>query len=151
MLDVRPQGILHIVIPHATIARMINLLERKSELTEIRALMRHGGVMVVEGKAGLGKTAMLDAACALAGRQRRLVFRARGSDLERDFPLGLVRQLFERYCADATEDCCSRVRGARSALCLFPACRAVSSKPQHSPFCTGFIGLQSILRHGIAS
>jgi hypothetical protein len=33
---------------------MINLLERKSELTEIRALMRRGGVMVVEGRAGLG-------------------------------------------------------------------------------------------------
>jgi len=83
---------------------MIDLLERKSELTEIRAFMRRGGVMVVEGRAGLGKTAMLDAACALASRQRRFVFRARGSDLERDFALGLVRQLFERYCADATED-----------------------------------------------
>jgi ABC-type transport system involved in cytochrome c biogenesis ATPase subunit len=44
---------------------MINLLERKSELTEIRALMRSGGVMVAEGRAGLGKTSMLDAACAL--------------------------------------------------------------------------------------
>jgi ABC-type transport system involved in cytochrome c biogenesis ATPase subunit len=58
---------------------MISLLERKSELTEIRALMRRGGVMVVEGRAGLGKTAMLDAACALASRQRRFVFRARGA------------------------------------------------------------------------
>lgn len=83
---------------------VIGLLERKAELSEIRALLRHGGAMVVEGGAGLGKTALLDAACTLANQQRRLVFRARGSDLEGDFALGVVRQLFERYCADASED-----------------------------------------------
>jgi predicted ATPase len=66
--------------------------------------MRRGGLLIVDGGAGLGKTAMLSAACAIASRERRLVLRARGSDLERDFALGVVRQLFERHCANATED-----------------------------------------------
>ncbi len=82
----------------------MTLLERKSELAAIRSLMRRGGLLIVEGGAGLGKTAMLNAACAMASRERRLVLRARGSDLERDFALGVVRQLFERYCANASED-----------------------------------------------
>jgi len=82
----------------------MKLLERKSELAVIRSLMRHGGLLIVEGGAGLGKTAMLDAACAIASRERRLILRARGSDLERDFAFGVVRQLFERHCANATED-----------------------------------------------
>src|SRR5208282_1993312 len=82
---------------------MMNLLERKSELAAIRSLVRHGGLSIVGGGAGLGKTAMLNAACAIASRERRLVLRARGSDLERDFAHRVVRQLFERYCADAGE------------------------------------------------
>jgi len=89
---------------YATIAGVSNLLERKSELAAIRALMRRGGLVIVDAGAGLGKTAMLGAACAIASRERRLVLRARGSDLERDFALGVVRQLFERYCASTTED-----------------------------------------------
>ncbi|MGO9419324.1 AAA family ATPase, partial [Roseiarcus sp.] len=66
--------------------------------------MRRGGLLIVEGGAGLGKTAMLNAACAIASRERRLVLRARGSDLESDFAFGVVRQLFERYCANSGED-----------------------------------------------
>src|SRR5271166_4826699 len=82
----------------------MTLLERKSELAAIRSLMRRGGLLIVEGGAGLGKTAMLNAACAIASRERRLVLRARGSDLESDFAFGVVRQMFERYCANSVED-----------------------------------------------
>jgi DNA-binding CsgD family transcriptional regulator len=105
---------------------VIKLLERKSELAAIRAIVRRGGLMVVEGGSGLGKTALLDRACAAASRERRLVLQARGSDLERDFALGIVRQLFEKYCANATED-------ERTAL-FGGAARAVSALllPEHS-------------------
>ena len=78
---------------------MSKLIERTSELAAIGAALRRGGLVVVEGGAGLGKTALLDAACDMAAHKRRLVLRARGSDLERDFAFGIVRQLFERYCA----------------------------------------------------
>ena len=57
----------------------------------------------MEGGAGVGKTALLERACAIAGQQRRIVLRARGFDLERDFAFGIVRQLFERRCADASK------------------------------------------------
>jgi DNA-binding CsgD family transcriptional regulator len=57
----------------------------------------------VEGGAGVGKTALLDRACAIADQKRRIVLRGRGFDLERDFAFGIVRQLFERYCAGASK------------------------------------------------
>lgn len=58
----------------------------------------------MEGGAGVGKTALLDTACAIAARKRRIVLRAQGSDLECDFAFGIVRQLFERYSADASKE-----------------------------------------------
>ena len=93
---------------------MTDLVERDSELAEIETFVRRGGVMLIEAGAGVGKTSMLDAACAIARRERRIVLRARGSDLERDFAFGIARQLFERRCADATAD-------ERDALLAGPA------------------------------
>lgn len=83
---------------------MIKLLERDAALATVRAFVRRGGVLVIEGGAGVGKTAILDAACVLAQRKGRLVLRARGSDLETDFAFGIVCQLFERRCTQATRD-----------------------------------------------
>ena len=96
---------------------MTDLVERDSELAAIEAFVRRGGVMLIEAGAGVGKTAMLEAACALARREQRIVLRARASDLERDFAFGVARQLFERRCAEATAD-------ERDALLAGPA-RAV--------------------------
>ena len=75
------------------------LLEREAELARIDRLIAgaasgEGGLVLVEGPAGIGKTALIDVACALA-RGRCEVFRARGSQLEREFAFGIVRQLFE--------------------------------------------------------
>ncbi|WP_395245160.1 BTAD domain-containing putative transcriptional regulator [Agromyces sp. MMS24-K17] len=81
------------------------LVERE---TEVGALQRAigdavgglGGVVVVEGPAGIGKTRLLaelrESASALGVR----VLHARGSRLEREFGFGLVRQLFEPVLAD---------------------------------------------------
>ena len=89
-------------IQRANIDDVIKLLERESELATVRTLVRRGGVLIVEGGAGIGKTAILEAACIMAQREGRLVLRARGSDLERSFAFGIVRQLFERRCTEAT-------------------------------------------------
>jgi hypothetical protein len=86
------------------IACLMKLLERESELATIRATLRRGGLIVIEGGAGVGKTAILDAAGGTAVQKGRLVIRARGSDLEHDFAFGVVRRLLERYCADAPAD-----------------------------------------------
>src|SRR5215467_9229584 len=86
----------------ATIADVMKLLERELELATVRAFVRRGGVLVVEGRAGMGKTAILDATCIAAQREGRLVLRARGSDLESDFAFGIARQLLERWCIKTT-------------------------------------------------
>jgi AAA ATPase domain len=91
------------------VRRMIKLVERESEIAAVRAFARRRGILIVEGRAGVGKTAILDATEILAQREGRLVLRARGSDLESDFAFGVARQLFERHCAGTT-------RGERAAL-----------------------------------
>ena len=80
---------------------MDKLVERERELAAIDALLeeRAGGVLVVEGRAGIGKTSLVDAACRRAAERGRELLKARGSELEADFAFGVVRQLFERRLA----------------------------------------------------
>src|SRR5262249_9077726 len=85
------------------------------ELAAVEALLgRGGGFLVVEGRTGIGKTALLEAACRRAQDLRYEILRARGSELEVNFAFGVVRQLFERHLADADVD-------ERDALLLGPA------------------------------
>lgn len=76
------------------------LLERERELRMLSELLeaacRGGGQLaVVEGVAGIGKTRLLAAARTEAARMGMRVLGARGSELEREFAYGVVRQLFE--------------------------------------------------------
>src|SRR5690242_3953616 len=64
-----------------------SLLERGEELGRIQAALKRGSagtgsLMVIEGPAGIGKTALLAAARG-------------GAELEREFAFGVVRQLLE--------------------------------------------------------
>jgi len=78
------------------------LLERERELAAVADLLEGGGgVLVVEGGAGIGKTSLLDAASRRAAQRGYETLRARGSQLEADFAYGVVRQLFERRLARA--------------------------------------------------
>jgi len=77
------------------------LLERDRELAAVDELLKRGGVVLVEGRAGIGKTALLEAACLRAEGRGREVLRARGSELETGFAFGVVRQLFERRVVGA--------------------------------------------------
>ncbi len=79
------------------------LIERDVELATIDAALDQGGVLVVEGGAGLGKTALLDEAVRRADALGHDIVRARGSALEADFAFGVVLQLFERRVATADE------------------------------------------------
>jgi DNA-binding CsgD family transcriptional regulator len=76
------------------------LLERESELAQIAVALDQvaqgeGRLIVAEAAAGLGKSALLAAALALAARRGFRALGARGSELEREFPFGVVRQLLE--------------------------------------------------------
>jgi DNA-binding CsgD family transcriptional regulator len=80
------------------------LLERDEELAAVETLLSAGGVLVIEGGAGIGKTALVDAACSRAGERGLAVLRARGAELEAGFGFGVVRQLFERRLTGASPE-----------------------------------------------
>src|ERR1700733_11977785 len=84
-------------LPGAT----VELFERAAEVRSIDHALRqaqagNGSALVIEGPAGIGKTALLAAAHASAERHTMAVLAARGHELEEHFPYGIVRQLFER-------------------------------------------------------
>ncbi|MGH3781111.1 MAG: ATP-binding protein [Pseudonocardiaceae bacterium] len=76
------------------------LLERGGELARIEeaiaALGRgYGGVLVVQGAAGIGKSALVRVLCEHAAEHGVQALTAQASELERDFGFGVVRQLLE--------------------------------------------------------
>ena len=84
------------------------LLERSEELARIESALAEaragrGTFVVIEGPAGIGKTALLAAARTAAADGGMRVLRSRGTELEREFAFGVVRQLFEPPLADASE------------------------------------------------
>ena len=97
------------------------LLERESELAEIaRALETassgEGSLTVIEAAAGLGKTRLLEAALEGAGERGLTALRARGSELERDFAFGVVRQLLEPHLAALGEEQREEIFSGAAAL-----------------------------------
>jgi predicted ATPase len=68
------------------------------------ALRGRSALVLVEGPPGAGKTSLLDEACAAVRDAGVELLRARGSDFEREFPFGLVRQLFEPLAARSSRD-----------------------------------------------
>jgi DNA-binding CsgD family transcriptional regulator/uncharacterized protein YfiM (DUF2279 family) len=95
-------------IETASAAAAPTLLERTEELSRIEWALDDAGsgrgrFLVVEGPAGIGKTALLAATRATAADKGMLVLRSRGTELERDFAFGVVRQLFESPLANASE------------------------------------------------
>ena len=99
------------------------LLERDGELGLMGALVARvrggeGAVLVVEGQAGVGKTELLRAAGELGEAEGLRVLRTRGSELDRAFAFGVVRQLLEREVADDPE---LLTGGAEPAAAVFAA------------------------------
>jgi predicted ATPase len=92
-----------------------SLRERERELTAVEELLAgRGRMLLLEGRAGIGKTSLVEVACSRAAELGHEVLRARGSELESGFAFGVVRQLFERRLAGADPD-------EREALLAGPA------------------------------
>ena len=88
------------------------LVERERELQAVERVLAgartgSGGAVVFEGPAGIGKSSLLAAARVAATDLR--VLSARGGQLERELPFGIVRQLLEATLVAAD-------RGERDAL-----------------------------------
>ena len=84
------------------------LVEREDERRLLGAALARandgrGGVVLVEGEAGVGKTRLLRLAAELGERRGMRVLRARGTELDRTFGFGLVRGLLERTVAELPE------------------------------------------------
>lgn len=99
------------------------LLEREREALEVEAALRSaragtGRLLVLEGHAGIGKSALLAAAHKRGWEEGFDVLAGRGTDLEQDFPFGVCLQLFEQRLA--REDTAGRERlfSGAAGLCL---------------------------------
>ena len=95
-------------MPEQPFPVQLDLLERDAELTAVTGLIAAspggGRLLAIEGPPGIGKTALMMEAKALAQEAGMQVLGGRGSDLERSFSYGVVRQLFEPLLASLQAD-----------------------------------------------
>jgi len=99
------------------------LVERDRELGEIDraltgAVAGEGWLVLLEGPAGIGKTALLDVARDRAGGAGVAVAGARGAELERGFTYGVVRQLLEPTVRAADAAARERLLAGAAALAM---------------------------------
>jgi DNA-binding CsgD family transcriptional regulator len=85
------------------------LLERSNELNVLSAAIADaragtGRLVLIEGPAGIGKTALLAQAREASADAGLQVLSARGHELEHEFAFGVARQLFELPVARADPD-----------------------------------------------
>ncbi|MEX2552947.1 MAG: AAA family ATPase [Actinomycetota bacterium] len=83
------------------------LFEREQATEKISSLLQAtrngaGSVLFITGASGIGKTELVHRAQDLATAEGFMILRARGSETERDFAYGMVRQLFEPALANAS-------------------------------------------------
>jgi DNA-binding SARP family transcriptional activator/DNA-binding NarL/FixJ family response regulator len=83
-------------------------VEREREVALLGSLLAdatagEGRAVLVEGPPGIGKTRLLSEARRHALAGGALVLNARAGELEREFPYGVVRQLFESVIGDPSE------------------------------------------------
>jgi DNA-binding SARP family transcriptional activator/DNA-binding CsgD family transcriptional regulator len=81
------------------------LVERDREVALLDSLLAEASVgegraVLIEGPPGIGKSRLLTEFRRHANTQGAMVLNARAGELERDFPFGVVRQLFEAVVAD---------------------------------------------------
>ncbi len=87
------------------VAGDVQLLERAREVETLDSLIDaavdgDGRIALIEGQAGIGKSRLLAEMRERAQSAGMCVLMAKGSELEREFPFGVVRQLFEPSLID---------------------------------------------------
>jgi DNA-binding CsgD family transcriptional regulator/tetratricopeptide (TPR) repeat protein len=115
------------------------LLEREPELDRIDALLAEarrgaGGALMLDGPAGIGKTALVRACRERAARDGMTVLHARAGELEQAYTLGVVRQWLEPVLRDAPADTRRRLLGGAAALTAPILLDAASPVAEATPF-----------------
>jgi len=114
------------------------LLERSDEMARIESALAdartgRGRFVVVEGPAGIGKTALLAAARTAAAEGGMRVLRSRATKMETNFAFGVVRQLFEPPLVEASEleraDLLQDAAGVAAGLLGLPGARPADAPP----------------------
>ena len=120
--------------PAPPLAPADELVGRDRELAELREALAEawsgqGRLVLVEGPAGIGKSRLLGEAKRMAADQGARTLGARGSQMEREFGFGAVRQLFEPALADPARRATLLSGAAASAAAVFDA----DADPGHQP------------------
>jgi AAA ATPase domain len=91
----------------ARVESRLDLLERDAELAALEELIGGAGqarLLAIVGPPGIGKTSLIQEARLRGHAAGMLVLGARGSELERRFSFGVVRQLFEPFLVRLSEE-----------------------------------------------
>lgn len=135
-------------IPRQPFSLPGGLLERDGELAAIEGVIdaaaTGGRLLAIEGPPGIGKTSLLSEMRGLGLKAGMRVLSGRGSELERSFSYGVVRQLFEPVLASlSAEERDDSLAGAASLRprCLTPPrSRPSQRETRRLGRCTGCIG-----------
>jgi DNA-binding CsgD family transcriptional regulator len=106
---------------------------RSEELAAIDAAIAGGGLLVLEGDPGVGKTSLLAEARRLAAASGLAVFSAAGIESEEGFPFGLVRRLLLPGLRALPTRTRSEVMSGAAALAA-PVLDGTDTEPQDSDF-----------------
>jgi len=122
------------------IAATTALLERSAELERIDAALESardgtGVGLLFEGEAGIGKTALLADARLRAQAAGMLVLRGRGTELEREYPLGVVQQCLQPPVLEADQSSRERLLAGAASLAAPVVLDAITDEPA-APFGT---------------
>jgi DNA-binding CsgD family transcriptional regulator len=117
------------------------LLEREREIEVLVAFIAGvdapgARLGLIEGPAGIGKSSLLAEARRIAASNAIGVLAARGSELEREFPYGVVRQLFEPPLTDPGVPLTDPGVRTRALAGAASAAAAIFEAPPNSGFAT---------------
>ena len=122
------------------IAETPGLIERAAELDRIDAALEsalggEGIALLFEGHAGIGKTALLAEARLRAQAAGMLVLRGRGTELERDYPLGVAQQCLQPPVLEADQVGRERLLAGAASLAA-PVVLGATTDERAAPFGT---------------